>query len=469
MDVTGRFSVEVLSPGTMAAFEEEIKESIGEPRYELWFSGNTRLSLEEGGLLVGVPNRFFREWLESHFADELRAVAERVLGERVPVRFRIDPNLFRKSRSETTPTAPKAAPKPAAAAANKLPRKSSRFGLDRFVVGTSNKVAHAAVSALAEDPLNAFSPLYIYGGVGTGKTHLLKGLEETLKRQHPSLKVLALSCEEFTNQFIEAMRTGRLTSFRKKFRQLQVLIVDNLQFLSNKRGIQEEFFHTLNALELHGGKVVLGADSHPRRLSKVGEELKSRFVSGMVAKLDPPNQEVRRRILREKAAQKQMQLAPEVVDFLAERLHANVCELEGAINFLHHYQETMRTELDLSTAQTALAEVLRHSTPVLRVNDVKKKACELFNINTRILKERSRARAVAHPRMFVLYLARKHTQATYSEIGYQIGGLNHSTVISAEKKIRKQIEKDGEILLGDRPWKVRDAIEAFEREMGNGR
>jgi chromosomal replication initiator protein len=212
---------------------------------------------------------------------------------------------------------------------------------------------------------------------------------------------------------------------------------------------------------------VLGADSHPRRLAKVQEELKSRFVSGMVAKLDPPNHEMRRRILREKAVQRQMELAPEVIDFLAERLHANVCELEGAINFLQHYQETMQTELNLATAQTALAEVLRHSSPVLRVTDVQKKACELFNINTRTLKDRSRAKAVAHPRMFVLFLARKHTNATYSEIGQQVGGLNHSTVISAEKKIRIQIERDGEILLGDRSWKVRDAVEAFDRELGS--
>lgn len=450
----------------MAAFAKEIKESIGEPRYELWFSGNTTLSLEEEGLLVGVPNRFFREWLESHFADDLKAATERVFGRRLPVLFRIDPNLFRKSRAQTAqlaPTQPKKEPKPAP----KPLRKRSRYSLDRFVVGSSNRVAHAAICALAEDPRTAFSPLYVYGGVGAGKTHLLKGLEEALKHNHAGLKVLALSCEEFTNQFVEAMRTGRLTSFRKKFRQLQVLIVDNLQFLANKRGIQEEFFHTLNALELQGGKVVLAADCHPRRLSKVGEELKSRFVSGMVAKLDPPNQETRRRILREKAAQRQLELAPEVVDFLAERLHANVCELEGAINFLQHYQETMKLKLDLGTAQHALAEVLRHSTPVLRVNDIKKKACELFNINQRTLKERSRSRAVAHPRMFVLYLARKHTQATYSEIGHQVGGLNHSTVISAEKKIRQQIDKDGEILLGDRPWKIRDAIEVFERELGN--
>lgn len=455
--------MEVLSPGTVAAFEQEIKESIGKPRYELWFSGNTKLSLEEGGLLVGVPNRFFQDWLERHFADDLRAATERVLGERLPVRFRIDAELFRQSRTKTSPPKTEKPTKPV-----KLPKRSSRYGLDRFIVGSSNRVAHAAITAVLEDPRHAFSPLYIQGGVGTGKTHLLKGLEEGLKHAHPELKVQAISCEEFTNQFVDAMKTGRLTSFRKKFRQLDVFIVDDLQFLSNKRATQEEFFHTLNALELHGAKVVLAGDCHPRRLSRVGEELKSRFVSGMVAKLEPPNQEMRRRILRDKAARRGLELPRDVLDFLAEKLHANICELEGAVNFLQHYVETMQTELDLATAQTALAEVLRHSSTVLRVSDVKKKACDLFNINSKTLKERSRARAVAHPRMFVLYLARKHTQATYSEIGQQIGGLNHSTVIAAEKKIRAKLDKDGEILLGDRPWKVRDAVETFERELGNG-
>ncbi|QDU62586.1 Chromosomal replication initiator protein DnaA [Planctomycetes bacterium Pan216] len=444
--------------------ELEIKEAIGSQRFDLWFSGNTNLVIDRDALEIGVPNRFFREWLESHFQDEIREAARRVVGSPLPIRFRIDPTLFQRSRKEQ-PVAPKAK-RPAKALPAKRPGRPSRYALSRFVVGTPNRVAHAASSALIENPRESYSPLLIHGGIGLGKTHLLRAVEEALRGQHANLKVLALSCEEFTNQFVEAMRSNKLAVFRRKVRQLDVLIVDDVQFLVGKRGIQEEFLHTLNSLEARGGKVVLGCDVHPRRLGKIAEELRSRFVAGMVARLDPPNQEMRRQILREKAAQRLMDLREDVIGFLAENIRSNVCELEGALNYLEHYCETMEASLDLETARGALVEILRHQVPVLRVGDIRGKACDMFSLNPKLISQRSRSRAVSHPRMLLLYLARKYTQATYSEIGKAIGGLNHSSVIAAERKVTKMIAQDEEIVLGERTWKVRDAIETFERELG---
>lgn len=481
----------MLAPRTLATFEQAIRDSIGKPRYELWFQGNTKLVLEEETLEIGVPNRFYREWLESHFQDEIRIAAHKAFGNPMSIRFRIDPSLFRRIHTaeprdgatiipsmelpgsvsgaslvgrEGAPTAVRG-PGPGTTSGHR-PTKPSRYSLTRFVPGAPNRVAHAAALSIVDNPKSAYSPLFIHGAVGMGKTHLLMGIEEGLRLRHPNLKVLAISCEQFTNEFVEAMRSSRLNGFRKKMRHLDVLLVDDVQFLSNKRATQEEFFHTLNALETRGAKVVLACDVHPRRLTKIGEELKSRFVAGMVAKIDPPTRDMRRQLIRDKAAQRQMELRGSVVDFLAEKLCSNICEIEGALNYLEHYSETLAAPLDAATAKIALAEVLRHAVPVLRVPEVKRKFCEIFDINPRILMEKSRCRSIAHPRMMLLYLSRRYTSATYSEIGEHVGGLKHSTVIAAEKRVLDELKQDGEIVLGDRPWKVRDAIEAFERELG---
>lgn len=451
------------TPGILASFEDEIKESIGRPRFELWFGGNTNLTLTDDGLEIGVPNRFYRDWLERHFEDELRQAAGRAFGAPLPVRIRIDPALFRRvaptRQAETSIVAPR--PLPAAPAV-----KPSRFDLDRFVVGPPNKVAHAAASSLIERPRHGYSPLFLFSGIGLGKTHLMKGIELGLTRRHSDLRVLGLSGEEFTNEYIESMKVGKLQAFRRKVRHVDVFLVDGVQFLCGKRATQVEFFHTLNSLQTRGAKVVLSADTHPRKLPKISEELKSRFVSGIVAKLDPPNLEMRRRIIDIKAAQRKMSLTAEVRDLLATQLRSTVGEIEGALNYLEHFCETLDRPIDLSSAKTALNEVLRHSVPVVRVGDVVKKACEVFGLNPKGLRARDRTRTVSHPRMLVLYLARKYTPSTYSEIGRQIGGLNHSTVIAAEKKIASLLKRDGEIVLGERHWKVRDAIEAFERDLG---
>ena len=455
--------MEMLAPGVLAKVCDAIKEAIGGPRYDLWFQGNTKLTLQGQTLEIGVPNRFYREWMESHFHQEISRAVQDTLGDSLLVQFHIDPSLFRlvhTQKAAELPAVPAARPKP-----SPLPKRPSRFSLSRIVVGAPNRVAHAAASAIIEDPRRSYSPLLIQGAVGLGKSHLLKGIAEGIRARHPLLKVLELSCEEFGNEFVEALRTGKLGSLRRRLRQLDVLLVDDVQFLCNKRATQEEFLHTLNTLEGRGAAVVLTCDIHPRRF-KIREELKTRFVAGMVAKIDPPNREMRRQIVRDKAAARHFHLDGAIVDFLADNLRSNVCELEGAINYLQHYSETMGVPLDESSARAALADILRHSVPVLRISEVRKKACELFGINPKILLQKSRMRAVAHPRMLVLYLARKYTHATYSEIGQQIGRLNHSTVIAAEKKIDAEISRDSEIVLGDRPWRVRDAIEAFERELG---
>lgn len=512
---------------SLSMLEQAIQEAVGPARFDLWFKGNTHFTLEEESLQVGVPNRFFREWLERHFQAEIRASAEQVFGPGVTVRFHIDPALFQQNRQHQTergaaapPSAPApratSAPTPASAASKKsagasrstgqpftlhvacqdvgtatptpgktlanagIPlrrtsfappparaaARASRFSLTRFLTGTSNRVAHAAALAMVDAPLSSFSPLLIHGGTGLGKTHLLKGIEEGLRERHRELKVVSYSCEEFTNEFVESMRGNRLNGFRRKVRHLDLLLVDDVQFLKGKRATQEEFFHTLDALSLRGGKVVLTADCHPMQMDKITEELRSRFVAGMVARLEPPDGGLRRQVLREKSAQRNLVLPVAVIEFLADHLRSNFRHLEGALNYLQHFAETMDAPLDVPMVRQALADVLRQSAPVISVGDVEQQACKLFHIEPKQLRERNRSRAVSHQRMFVLYLARKYTKASYSEIGRQIGGLNHSTVIAGEKKILDLLSKDSGIVLGDRQWRLRDALDSFDREMG---
>lgn len=456
-------------PADMSVFERAIKDSVGGCRYELWFK-NTVVNLDGGAIDIGVPNLFFREWLESHFQEQIKAAAKLAFGKALPVRFRVDPELYAKFRSRqqelpfdaelvelATPKA-KTAEKPALA---------NRHSLAKFVVGPVNRVAHSAAQAIVEDPKGqGHSPLFVHGGSGCGKTHLIRGIEEGLKPLKGELKVGYFACEDFTNQFLEALRGHALSGFRRKIRQLDVLLIDDVQFLCKKRATQEEFLHTLNSLTNRGGKLVLTCDQHPRRLNNLSEELRQRFIAGIVAKVEAPNAELRRQILVDKAAQRGMKLKPEVVNFLAESLRSSVCEIEGAINYLEHYSETLEQPIDLKTARIALGEILRHSAPMIRVSDVIRKACEIFGLQPKALRERSRVRSVVHPRMLVLYLARKFSDATYQEIGHDLGGLNHSTVIAAERKVADLFERDGELQLGRQSWKVRDAVEAFERELG---
>lgn len=446
---------------SLSTFEDAVRATVGNARYDLWFKGATKISLDGETLLIGVPNRFFKDWLESHFQTEIRAAAEQAFGDELSIRYRIDPALFRRAHTATPPEPAKKPEPPAPRPASKC----GRFALERFVVGPANQVGYAAVQSLISDPRFGYSPLVLHGGVGVGKTHLLKATGEALRARHRNLKVLELSCEEFTNEFLENMRNGKINSFRRKMRHLDVLLLDDVQFLSNKKATQEEFTHTLNALQVKGGKVVMTCDVHPRKIPKLAEELKSRFVSGMVARLEPPTREMRRHLISLKAGQLKLQLMPEVVEFLADQLHHTVRELEGALNYLGHYSETLLTPLNLETARTALADVLRHSAPVLNVRDIRAKACEFFGLSSRQLSQRSRSKQVAFPRMLVCYLARKHTRATYNEIGQQMGGLNHSSVISAERRILTAMGKNDDILLGDRSWKLRDAVEAFERTL----
>jgi chromosomal replication initiator protein len=500
----------------VAALGQALARRIGEPRYQLWFDGHTKFAWDGDRLTVGVPNRHFEEWLQKAFGTAVAEAAQEVFGQPTAVDFIIDPELFRAARREQetvrghlpseargsrienrgsrpgtrapenrdkTPESPSAIlhppssilhppsseilrdpPSPVEEPPRRAKARARRWHrLADFVVGSCNRVAHAAALSVVEEPGEGANPLVLHGPVGTGKTHLLEGIYAGLRRTHPDWRVCYVTAEDFTNRFVQALRLGKLTSFRKQFREVDALLLDDLHFLARKRASREEFLHTLDALQADGRQLVLTCDCHPRLADDFPPELTDRLLGGAVWGLQPPDSDTRLAILRAKAG---APLFPDaVLTFLAQQLRGNVRELEGALNGVRHFARVVGRPIDVALAREALADLLRHAVRVVQLADVDRAVCGALRLETGTLQSRARAWAVSHPRMVAMYLARKHTAASYAEIGGHFGGRNHSTVVAAEKKVRTWLDADAELALGERKARVREVVERAEREL----
>jgi chromosomal replication initiator protein len=478
----------------VAALARAITQRIGEPRYQLWFADKTKLTWHEGEgegegksdcegeVTVGVPNHFYQEWLKNQFVDVIRTAAEGLTGAKVVVRFVIDPELFQAARREEM-GCPAAAEQPPAAgvtsaephAAPPRPEKDARRvrsrmrrwrRLEDFVAGACNRVAYAAALSVGEAPGQGPNPLVLHGPVGTGKTHLLEGIYLALRKQQPSWQVVFAAAEEFTNRFLPALRAGKLAGFRKHFRDCDALLLDDLHFLIGKRATQEELLHTFDALQAESVQVVLTCDCHPRLTEGFLPELVDRLAGGAAWGLTQPDAATRLALLQSKAGKFPGSPVPDaVLRFLAEQLRGNVRELEGALHSLRHCSAAMGQPIDLNMAREALGDLLRHSIRIVRLEDIDRALCGVLRLDAGSLQSKQRAWSLAHPRMLAVYLARKHTAATHSEVGAYFGGRNHSTAVAAEKKTRQWVEKDAHLTMGEATVRVRDVLERVEREL----
>ncbi len=473
------------------ALEQAIVRRIGEPRYKLWFEGRTRFHWDDDQLTVGVPNRHFGEWVEKNFGLATSDAAREVFGHAMQVRFVIDPELFQAARREqdearqTQSRDRKGADKQSrdskgaedaplphgrgeeAPAVPEAPRRSRRWHrLSDFIVGSCNRVAHAAAQSVVEAPGEGANPIVLHGPVGTGKTHLLEGIYAGVRRAHPDWRVLYLTSEDFTNRFVQAMRLNKLSSFRKQFRECDALLVDDLHFLASKKATQAEFLHTFDALQADSRQMVLTCDCHPRLADDFTPELTDRLLGGVIWGLTPPDAATRLEILRNKSLQKgEKRLADDVLRFLAGQLRGNVRELEGALHSIRHFSRVTGRAIDVLLVREALAELLRHAVRVVQLADIDRAVCAVLRLENGILQSKGRAWAVSHPRMAAMFLSRKHTAASYSEIGKHFGGRNHSTAVAAEKKVRQWLDNDDELALGQRRIRVRELIERVERDL----
>jgi chromosomal replication initiator protein len=401
----------------------------------------------DGTYTVYVRHAYAVDWLQNRLFPVILRTLKRRAGLDVDVVFTARPPDSDEHLvlvPETLPDESPPAPKPKAPRVNQRASDalSQRYTFDSFVVGASNRLAHAASLAVAESPAHAYNPLFIYGGAGLGKTHLLHALGHVIRRR--GLSVLYVSAESFTNDLIVSIRSGKTRKFRSKYRNNDVLLVDDVQFIAGKEATQEEFFHTFNALHGAGKQIVISCDRPPKALLALEDRLASRFGWGLIADVQPPDYEVRVAILRAKVEAASASVPDEVISFIARRIPSNIRELEGALNRVLAHANLMHVELNVETARVVLESVLAHSKDVSPERILSTVAGH-YNLTEEQLTGRSRARAISVPRQLCMYLIREETKASFPQIGEILGGRDHTTILHGCDKISNLIEADEQL------------------------
>lgn len=441
-------------PGTDPAREvsDRLKADLDAKTYAHWIEGKITLAVRDDELTVGVGSPFLLAWMQRQFTGAFRDAARAALGPSARLRFVVDGRLgLPVARPAAVPTPSPArseqkSERPIADAANRTappsPRREGRrfSDLGDFVNGPHSEVAYAAAMRLCESPGLFPGPMYVFGGVGLGKTHLLEGIGRRLRGEGLTRQVAYFTAEGFANYFTEALRNRTLPAFRNRFRGVDVLLVDDVDFLDGKRGLQEEFLHTLQHLENRRKVVVLAADRHPKMLTRTSEELVSRFLAGTVCRIEPPDFETRVRILERRSARLAQPVPRPVLELVARKFRGGVRELEGALNCLEVCRGMTGKPVGVGAARQVLGELERDCLRAVRLADIERSVCEFFGVAPDELRSANRSRSVSQPRMVAMYLARKLTPAAYGEIGAHFGGRNHSTVIAAEKKFRRLLD-----------------------------
>ena len=432
---------------------QNLRSHFGETAFRRWFEAVTATADEiDGSLLaLALPTRFMRDWVEAHYGDTIRTMWQQI----VPhgrLDFTVVPPLAKKASpvGAEAPTAPAttsttyspaqslpAAPREAASSAAPLPELDGRFTFENFVVGKPNELAYAAARRVADSETPSFNPLFLYGGVGLGKTHLMHAIAWQIRKNFPQRCVIYISAEKFMNQFVRALRFKDTVAFKEQFRSVDVLMIDDVQFIGGKDATQEEFFHTFNALVDRNRQVIISADKSPADLDQVEERLRSRLGWGLVADLHPATYELRLGILHAKAEKIGCGVPDKVLEFLAHKITSNVRELEGALNRIAAHAQLVGRTITLETTQEVLADLLRASERRITIDEIQKKVAEHFNIRLADMHSARRARQVARPRQVAMYLAKQLTPRSLPEIGRKFGGRDHTTVIHAVKKIEE--------------------------------
>jgi chromosomal replication initiator protein len=407
---------------------QKIETKVNRHSFNTWFRP-TRLLAEHGqSVSVLVPNAHFRDWLNKHYSGVILESLDELHRPEIEVVFETErPESQAATASRVEPIAsPEIAPPPTL---------NPKYRFDTFVVGTSNQFAHAAARAVAESPSRAYNPLFIYGGVGLGKTHLLHAIGHQILDQNPPVRMVYISAEKFMNELINAIRYDRIIEFRNKHRSFDVLLVDDIQFIAGKERTQEEFFHTFNALYDAQKQIVLSSDAPPREIPTLEERLRSRFEWGLTADIQAPDLETKIAILRKKADADGVNIPDNVAIFIASRIKSNIRELEGSLIRLIAYSSLTGRTIDLSLTQEVLRDLLPSEEKILNLDSIQKSVADHFRLKVSDLKARNNAKSVALPRQIAMYLSKALTRASLPDIGKAFGGKHHSTVIHSVRKI----------------------------------
>jgi len=419
---------------------QKLSSQVGQQSYETWFSRIEVLRFDAGEIELGVANRFIREWVSDHYLTHIREAIAEVTGASPDVRFTISGKAFREMRrkqEEELPPPP--APAPRAGTTLSLNRE---FTLEEFVVGPSNRLAHAACVGVVETPASAYNPLFIYGGSGLGKTHLLQGVCHATLQKQPGAKVMYVSCEEFVNGYISSVQAHRIDQFRARYRQVDMLVVDDIHFLTAKSKSQDEFLYTFDALHNMGKQVVLSSDAHVKEIASLQSKLVTRFVSGLVARIQPPDFETRLAILRYKAKKRGLRLSEDMLDEIARQVDRNVRELEGALKKIAALASLDGGDPSPALVRLALREVTTSRDGPVTLKEVAKAAEAEFGVSIADLRSRKRTRNILRPRQIAMFVAKHVTEHSLSEIGAFLGGRDHATVVYSAKRVRAELAKD---------------------------
>ena len=428
-----------------------IEDQVGKHSFSTWFKPTTLLSDGGQSLSIRVPNPLFVEWLPKHYSVVL-SEALRDVG-RADVRL-----IFVPEGSEADTTAEEIEEAPSAPVVlrrtvnidpepSEPPRAGSlipRYTFDTFIVGPSNQFAHAACRAVAETPSRSYNPLFIHGGVGLGKTHLMHAIGHYVVQHHPGLVLTYISSERFMNEMINAVRFDRILDFRSRYRSVDVLLVDDIQFVSGKEGTQNEFFHTFNALHDAQKQIVISSDRPPHEIPALEERLRSRFEWGLIADIQVPDVETKAAILKRKAEEEGVPLANDVAMFMASRIKSNVRELEGSLIRLIAYSSLTTKPLTIELAQDVLKNVIDLDEKAITIEQIQKHVADYYHLKLHELKSRNNSKSVAMPRQVAMYLCKSLTHKSLPEIGRSFGGKHHSTVIHSIKKVEDLRKKNGD-------------------------
>ena len=425
------------------AIQERLAQDIGAQQYQIWFQNAARLTLCEETLEIAAANAFITQWIRGHFEKPIQKAMQAVLDRQLPIAYSTDPSL-----------SPAAAPKTVPAQTRRLGQtvplriKSAaplKMNLHTFVVGAKNELAYNAAKTVINQETSPFNPLFYHGGYGVGKTHLLQGICNEIAASRPHNRWLYVSAEDFANQYVLALKTRKLDAFRRRFRSLDVLAIDDIHFLANKNAMQEEFLHTFNSIDLAGKQIVLASDAHPKEIGALCDKLVNRFVSGMVVRIDPPDFDTRCRILTQRVEALGRDIRRDVVEYIAGAVSTSVRELEGALLKLIAFSSLTGGKITLAAARQVLSEHIARTDPVVHNSDITSAVADYFEVRPGDIYSAKKERTISLARSMAMYLTRRFTKMSFPEIGRAMGNKNHATVILACRKIERAIADNAEL------------------------
>src|SRR6056297_260975 len=436
----------------------EVKEKLSNPSFKTWFSNTKPVDLKDDNILmIEVPNDFIKDWIETRYNQLITDVIQNLTDSNLKCRFYTEEELKELLQDENEEKQKKVED------TNKEEKKENtrnkneeeynintnlnpKYSFDSFVVGNGNRFAHAAALAVAEAPAKAYNPLFLYGDVGLGKTHLMQAIAHYILKHNPDNKVVYVSSETFTNELINAIKDDKTASFRDKYRNIDILLVNDIQFLANKERTQEEFFHTFNSLHEANRQLIISSDRPPKEIPTLEERLRSRFEWGLITDIQKPDLETRIAILRKKADLENLKIPNEVVIYIADNIQSNIRELEGALIKVIAYSSLVDKEIDIDLAEKALQDLIIENEEPKEINIalIKNIIVDYYNLKKEDMTSKKRTQKIAFPRQIAMYLSRELTDLSLPHIGEEFGGRDHTTVIHAYNKIEKRIEEDQE-------------------------